>query len=452
MPTTYGQIRFLLSKELPGVDVERLDGYINDRYQAILNKIDWQRARVKATLTTVPNQAFYTLPAGAQTMENAARLSSGDEIPSGRVRRVDQNDLNNLSIDRAITGRPSVWSPYQDASAPLSANPAPLAQVELFPTPNQVYSIEYWYTPDATLFGPNDTASLLPSWIDPGCLKAGVKADLFRATDKDQAQLHEAKFAELLGEIVAREARRNADQLGFEPTSAPTYGEVRFLLSQEMPGISQQKLNGYINDRYQAILNRIDWTRAVAEGALTTVAAQRIYTLPPGVATMANVTLVAPLIASPRVVRQSSRAELDRMSPDRARDGAPEFWAPYADDMSVPPFAQVELYPVPDQVYSLPYTYTPDATLFSTQDTASILPAWMDAGCLKAGVKADMFAVSNPGLAQAFQSKFKDLLIEMINRQSRREGSKKIVMENRFTRHRLARALRGQKVMPFFMP
>ena len=51
---TYGEIRFRLSKlaRAQGVDLDLLDGWIQDRYLEILDALPWQRLEKQATLQT----------------------------------------------------------------------------------------------------------------------------------------------------------------------------------------------------------------------------------------------------------------------------------------------------------------------------------------------------------------------------------------------------------------
>ena len=41
--STFGELRFRLSKLVPGVDLDLLDGWIMDRYQEILDVLPWSR-------------------------------------------------------------------------------------------------------------------------------------------------------------------------------------------------------------------------------------------------------------------------------------------------------------------------------------------------------------------------------------------------------------------------
>jgi len=59
--SSYGEIRFRLSKLIPGVDLDVLDGWIQDRYQQILDRLDWRRLEVVTTLSTEPEYAEGTV-------------------------------------------------------------------------------------------------------------------------------------------------------------------------------------------------------------------------------------------------------------------------------------------------------------------------------------------------------------------------------------------------------
>lgn len=67
---TYGQIRLRAAKEAPGVDQELLDGYLCDRYTAILDKLRWNRQKTQYTFqTTAPyNTGTLTLTNGLNTV------------------------------------------------------------------------------------------------------------------------------------------------------------------------------------------------------------------------------------------------------------------------------------------------------------------------------------------------------------------------------------------------
>lgn len=58
---TYGQIRQRVVKECPGVDITLIDGYLTDRYTAILDKLRWSRQKTQYIFQTAAPYATGTL-------------------------------------------------------------------------------------------------------------------------------------------------------------------------------------------------------------------------------------------------------------------------------------------------------------------------------------------------------------------------------------------------------
>lgn len=81
-----------------------------------------------------------------------------------------------------------------------------------------------------------------------------------------------------------------------------------------------------------------------------------------------------------------SRAELNQSQPWRSEIGTPTIFSPYMDDASTPPRMQVELYPIPDAVMSLPFSYTAEGDALTA--TATIVKAWIQPAALLEGVTA----------------------------------------------------------------
>jgi hypothetical protein len=54
---TVGEIRFRLSKMVPGTDLELLSAWIQDRYNEILTMLPWQRVSVADSITTTAGTA-----------------------------------------------------------------------------------------------------------------------------------------------------------------------------------------------------------------------------------------------------------------------------------------------------------------------------------------------------------------------------------------------------------
>jgi len=267
--STFGEIRFLISKQAPGVDPDVLDGFINDRYTQILDELDWQRLDVRSVIQTVAvyetgtltatnasttitgsgttwttgmtgrririgsDPAFYTFTYVSATSGTLDRTYEGDTatgasykifqntftVPSDRARviqaltllepatplqRMSRLELKRIAPSLPAFGDPVLWVPYlDDGSTP------PQPRFELYPIPEDVLAIEALYTADQSALAAGDTAVTLLPWTRPGCLKAGVMADVRRlAEDYVGALSYEAQFDELLGQMVNVESRR----------------------------------------------------------------------------------------------------------------------------------------------------------------------------------------------------------------------------------------------------
>ena len=71
---TYGQIRLLLTKALPGVDEELISGWIQGRYQRILDTISWKRQEAESILQAPASYAIGTITA---TQGSSSIVSDG---------------------------------------------------------------------------------------------------------------------------------------------------------------------------------------------------------------------------------------------------------------------------------------------------------------------------------------------------------------------------------------
>jgi len=282
-----------------------------------------------------------------------------------------------------------------------------------------------------------------------------------------------------------------------------TYGQIRYELTKAMPGVDLALLDGWLYDRYQAILDKLDWQRRDVEAILSTVAPydtgtvavmegsaavtgagttwtagmsgrrfrvagrseyytftrtadttgtldrayeggtdaaagyaifQNVYLLPADVVSVVDLRA----IASPGNFNRVSLAHLNEISPNRESVGDPCYWAPFMDDASDPPRAQVELYPIPEYARGYPLVYQADATPPS-DTSASILP-WMRPAALKYGVQADgrALAKDNEG-ALWYEGKFKEALAEMVGVETRRLGATPMRKADWLTRHQSVR-------------
>ncbi len=58
-----------------------------------------------------------------------------------------------------------------------------------------------------------------------------------------------------------------------------TYGALRLQITQENPGIALEKLDGWIQDRYTEILDRVEWKRTQAESVIVAPASYQVGTV-----------------------------------------------------------------------------------------------------------------------------------------------------------------------------
>jgi hypothetical protein len=83
---------------------------------------------------------------------------------------------------------------------------------------------------------------------------------------------------------------------------------------------------------------------------------------------------------------RTTHGELNLSDQWRVQVGTPYAWASYMDGNSVPPFMQVELYPVPNLAVGIPFTYSAD--LPALGDTSLAIAPWIQPGALVQGVIA----------------------------------------------------------------
>lgn len=249
----------------PGVDLDLLDGWINDRYAAILDRMAWQRLEVRSTFQTTAEYATGTVSvtAGSTALVgtgttwtsamtgamfrvgsdnayyefayvsatsgtlNRAYEGTTDALAAYRLNRnvygmpadlrslvsvesfetglplkkLSLAEMNALFPTRSLYGSPLYWCPYMDAQ---SDPPAP--QIELYPIPEAAQGFPYHYIAD-----PSVSDTLLP-WLRPSALIAGVRADICMSAgvhfNAAMAQLFETQFERAVMELVGMEMRR----------------------------------------------------------------------------------------------------------------------------------------------------------------------------------------------------------------------------------------------------
>jgi len=264
---TYGEIRGRLAQLFPGIELDLWDGWIADRYQQILDALNWQRLDVVQTLQTEAEYNTGTLDAtlgstvlagtgtawvagmSVRILRIASRpefygftyvgATSGTldrafegETDTGLSYRLNRNvfalssdtryvqsvesfetglplircsvaDLNRMDAARTAYGDPTHWAPYMDAS---TTPPSP--QIELWPIPTGLKSLRVQTVTEAVPFAGATAAGVLP-WVRPQALIEGCSANA-RRHEKDvaSAREHESQFGALVMQMAAIDAQR----------------------------------------------------------------------------------------------------------------------------------------------------------------------------------------------------------------------------------------------------
>ena len=134
---------------------------------------------------------------------------------------------------------------------------------------------------------------------------------------------------------------------------------------------------------------------------------------------------------------QVSQERLDETAPSRPIFGPPNRYALHDYD-ETNDLATVELYPIPDTAWGIPYRYTKRPADFTL--TSSPLESWMPAGLIIEGALADLAGPAGaPGAAAAHEVKFQALLGVLIRKESRRRAARPMQMPARHTLHRRRR-------------
>lgn len=312
---TYGDIRFALTKQVPGVDPEIWDGFVMDMYQQILDRMNWQRLR----------QVF--------TIQTPVEVNGGTLTAT----------LGDQTVLSDIVAAP-LWS---------TALNGRMIRIENGP---EYYQFTYQSTDPVTGFA----VGLLDRPYEAGGL-----------TDSD--------------------------------LPIPLTG----------PGLGYQ-----IN--------------------------QNIYPMPPAVRLVEAVRNLDRGWSLNRI----TQTDLDDSEGQRGDYGDPAFWLPTFDQQSNPPVQQIEIYPVPQYGYGLSVEVVSEDVTFGAPSpggapaSSSTAQVWMRPSCIKAGARALMEAHLKDFTAAGFwMAQFEKLLSQMVNIDSTRLGAQKMRMADRFTRHRIYRAM-----------
>lgn len=257
---TYGEIRAFLKQWAADAPLPLLDGWIQDRYQAILDRLDWDRLKGQATLVTAASYAtgtialtngsttvtgtgttftsamtgrlfrvsgesqYYTFTYVSSTSGTLDRAYQG-ETASGLSYRIDKNlfqapsdariidtlrcldperELHRMSIEDAdsnFPGRNVYGAPLHYVIHMDSVTTPPRIQTELLPIPDSVTTIGLWYDYEPSI--PNATSTSILPWMRPAAIKAGVQADIcLWRKDYSGAVAHEGRCESAVQDMI----------------------------------------------------------------------------------------------------------------------------------------------------------------------------------------------------------------------------------------------------------
>jgi hypothetical protein len=178
---------------------------------------------------------------------------------------------------------------------------------------------------------------------------------------------------------------------------------------------------------------------------------QNVYALPSDARSI--VSILDPITQWPLV--QMTKDQLDASAGQRTLVEQPAYYAPYDDsnESNPPVIHQVELYPPPLYAQGFVTEYIHSATAFDGGNTSGSPLPWVSNTVLLMGCRADIAAYlagqsANPApyLAQAkyYQAQFDVELAKILRLEHWQKRAKvPMKMAPRFTRHRMARAMRG---------
>lgn len=263
---TLGELRYLLSKQYPGIDLDVMDGWIADRYKQILDRVPWDRLKVQSMVslaaeyatgtvevangsnaitgtgttwttamtgrmirfgtdgewyefTRVSNttgtldreyagetdaDATYRINKCVYTLDSDARdvQSVGLLDPETPLTRQTTADIDASDLNRSTYGTPQVWAPYMDAQT------TPALQIEVWPVPTAAGTLAVWHTYDPA--APTTASTALLPWVRVDALKAGVGADALRhGKDYAGGDRLEIRFEAIVREMVALQSQNH---------------------------------------------------------------------------------------------------------------------------------------------------------------------------------------------------------------------------------------------------
>lgn len=129
---TYGQIRLRCSKLAAGVDLELIDGWLQDRYTAIMDELPWKRTEGETVIQSPPSYQVGTLTATQGSAAVAGAGTAWTVAMTGLTIRIADNqefyvfewvDATHGTLDR----------PYEGSTASIEASTIAAAGIDYQP-------------------------------------------------------------------------------------------------------------------------------------------------------------------------------------------------------------------------------------------------------------------------------------------------------------------------------
>lgn len=267
---TFGEIRERLKKSFPNADLSLISSFVNERYRVVARRLDWTDLKLQAVIQTIApyetgtvdvtqgstaiavtalsggvwstamdgrgiriagGAEYYQFTSASATTGNLDRGYEGATAVGAPYRifqniyplpldcrlittmRVfgeprDMDESTQESLDELAPNRPRYGVPRFYARHMLDLSVPPRKQVEVYPIPDKVLALPFWYVQDPQMFDSASTASQIPVWFDPTAIFVGVEADVRRIVDRDYAaaQVAETLFLGAVAGLAAQEA------------------------------------------------------------------------------------------------------------------------------------------------------------------------------------------------------------------------------------------------------
>ncbi len=201
--------------------LSRLQTMVNDKQREICSKKPWWFLFKQDTFNTVGNTSDYALSDSAEKVLNM-------EIPAKflKLQFMPRAQFTTAYPAESSTTTPALPLSYIPA-APASNN---ALQFTLFPTPDQVYTVKYWFKKRVAVLTGSDTPVIPPEWQD--VLIHGVVAEAFAmmGPNDPRTAFHDTMFKQRYREMW----KEDEDNLDWQDAFKDLYNQTQ---NQPYPGI-----------------------------------------------------------------------------------------------------------------------------------------------------------------------------------------------------------------------